>query len=42
MAIEGQLTFILETPRAYFAPASALWRLLVSTTNSLIGDRHGR
>lgn len=29
-----------ETPLAFFAPAIAFWRLLVSTTHSLIGDRH--
>jgi hypothetical protein len=27
-----------ETPRAYFAPVVALWRLLVSTTESLLGS----
>ncbi len=25
-----------ETPRGYFAPAVAVWRLLVDTTESLI------
>jgi hypothetical protein len=25
-----------KTPRAYFAPVVALWRLLVSTTESLL------
>lgn len=39
---EGFIKGARETPRAYFAPAVALWRLLVSTTNALIGDRHGR
>jgi len=28
-----------ETPRAYFAPAVAVWRLLISTTNSLMSQR---
>lgn len=36
--VQGFLKGARETPRAYFAPAVALWRLLVSTTNSLIGD----
>jgi len=27
-----------ETPRAYFAPIIALWRLLASTTESLLTD----
>lgn len=38
--LEGFIKGARETPRAYFAPAIALWRLLVSTTNSMIGDRH--
>lgn len=40
--LEGFIKGARETPRAYFAPAVALWRMLVSTTNSLIGDPHGR
>lgn len=36
--LEGFIKGARETPRAYFAPAIALWRLLVTTTNSLIGD----
>lgn len=39
---EGFIKGARETPRAYFAPAIALWRLLLSTTESLIGDRHIR
>jgi hypothetical protein len=27
-----------ETPRAYFAPVVALWRLLVATTESLLAS----
>lgn len=40
--LEGFIKGARETPRAYFAPAIALWRLLVSTTNSLTGDQHVR
>jgi hypothetical protein len=32
----GFLEGAKETPRAYFAPVVALWRLLVSTTESLL------
>lgn len=28
-----------ETPRAYFAPVVALWRLLLMSTDSIIGRR---
>jgi len=31
-----------ETPRAYFAPAVAIWRLLVSTTESLLSPTRPR
>lgn len=40
--LEGFIKGARETPRAYFAPAIALWRLLLSATDSLIGDRHVR
>ena len=28
-----------ETPRGFFAPVIALWRLLVSVTESLLGSK---
>lgn len=31
-----------EAPRAYFAPVVALWRLLVSTTESLLVSKPRR
>lgn len=34
--IEGFVKGAKETPRGFFAPAVAVWRLLVSTTESLI------
>jgi hypothetical protein len=34
--LTGFLEGAKETPRAYFAPVVALWRLLVSTTESLL------
>lgn len=37
--IEGFITGAKATPRAYFAPAIALWRLLVSTTESLLEQK---
>lgn len=40
--LEGFIKGTRETPWVYFAPAIALWRLLVTTTNALIGDQHGR
>ena len=33
---EGFISGVKETPRAFFAPASALWRLLLETTEQLI------
>jgi hypothetical protein len=32
----GFIKGVKETPRAFFAPAVAVWRLLVSTTDSLL------
>lgn len=40
--IEGFIAGARATPRAYFAPAVALWRLLVSTTDSLLERRTDR
>jgi hypothetical protein len=34
--LEGFLKGVRATPKAYFAPAIAFWRLLLSTTESLI------
>lgn len=34
--IAGFIEGAKETPRAYFAPLIALWRLLASTTESLM------
>lgn len=34
--IAGFIKGAKETPRAYFAPIVALWRLLASTTESLL------
>lgn len=34
--ISGFKEGVRETPRAFFAPAIAIWRLLVSTTDDLI------
>jgi len=34
--LDGFIKGAKETPRAFFAPAIAVWRLLVSTTNSLL------
>lgn len=33
---QGFVKGVMETPVAYFAPAIAVWRLLVTTTNSLL------
>lgn len=37
--IQGFVKGAKETPVAYFAPAIAIWRLLISTTESLIKTR---
>lgn len=34
--LDGFIKGVKETPRAYFAPAVALWRQLLGTTESLI------
>lgn len=38
----GFLKGARETPRAYFAPAVAVWRLLVSVTESLLASKSGK
>ncbi len=38
--VKGFLKGAKETPRGYFAPAVALWRLLVGVTESLIQPKH--
>ena len=37
--VRGFIEGAKETPRAYFAPAVAIWRLLVSTTESLLQEK---
>ena len=37
--IEGFMKGAKETPRGFFAPAVALWYLLIGTTESLVGNR---
>lgn len=34
--LQGFIKGAKETPRGYFAPAIAVWRLLLGVTNSLI------
>ena len=33
---EGFVSGAMETPRAFFAPAVALWRVLLETTDQLL------
>ena len=35
--LQGFIKGAKETPLGYFAPAIAVWRILVTTTNSLTG-----
>ena len=35
--LEGFFSGAKETPRAFFAPAVAVWRLLLETTEQLTG-----
>lgn len=37
--LEGFLKGARETPRAYFAPAIAVWRLLLTVTESLLTSK---
>lgn len=39
--IQGFLQGARETPRAFFAPMIAVWRLLLGTTNSLLKPKKG-
>lgn len=34
--IRGFMKGAMETPHAFFAPAIAIWRLLLTTTDSLV------
>lgn len=36
----GFVISVKETPRAYFAPAVAIWDLLLSTTDSLVKQKN--
>ncbi len=40
--LTGVLKGARETPVGFFAPAVAVWRLLVSTTESLLGGDKAR
>jgi hypothetical protein len=37
--MKGFIKGAKETPRGFFAPAIAIWRLLVNTTESLLVDK---
>ena len=37
--VAGFIKGVKETPIGYFAPAIAVWRLLVGVTDSLIQDK---
>ena len=37
--IQGFIKGAKETPRAFFAPAVAIWRLLLGTTESLVNRK---
>ena len=37
--VQGFIKGAKETPRGFFAPAVALWRLLVGVTDSLVGEK---
>jgi hypothetical protein len=37
--IQGFIKGAKETPKGYFAPAIAIWRLLVGVSESLIKDK---
>jgi len=39
--IQGFIKGAKETPRAYFAPLVAIWRLLKTVTESLLDKRDG-
>ena len=40
--LQGFVKGAKETPRGFFAPAIAIWRLLVSVTESLTKEKIGR
>jgi hypothetical protein len=39
--VKGFIQGGMETPRGYFAPAVAIWRLLLTTTDSLLQQKNG-
>lgn len=39
--LRGFIQGARETPKGYFAPAIAVWRLLLDTTESLMPQRKG-
>lgn len=38
--VKGFIQGVKETPRGYFAPAVAIWRLLLTTTDSLLQQKN--
>jgi hypothetical protein len=38
--IEGFIKGVKETPKAYFAPAIAIWRLLLGVSESLTNSKN--
>lgn len=40
--MQGFIKGAQETPKAYFAPLIALWRLMYTTTKSVIDDERQR
>ncbi len=40
--LEGFIRGAKETPRGFFAPAVAIWRLLVGVTESLLRHKDGK
>jgi hypothetical protein len=40
--LEGFIQGAKEAPRAFFAPAVAIWRLLLSTTESIVASKTPR
>ena len=39
--LEGFVSGVKETPRAFFAPVVAIWRVLLETTKELISSGKG-
>lgn len=40
--LQGFVKGVKETPKGFFAPAIAIWRLLIGVTESLTRDKVGR